>query len=354
MKKFFIKGLILVAALSLVFSYLPVNKAEAAEYYVDTVIKRMEAREKAARQTGKPVNMTEQLLDGWFISKYHEFVDRKLNAQLNRLVNWYRDNNRNNDYRNIERMVGLTLKQKGNVNNTKVDLNTAEKENIYNAPDNTYTNEGPTPITRLTASYQKKYTQTKSTTLTNGMNATFGYKFTSTVGVPGTGSTGHELSFTLGYNMNKSETNTVTEERTYTVPSQTITVAPYKKVRVIESLDLYSQGGKQFMKGDFEVKFNDHEIVDKLYKPGYRQTDFNTISYGINKLDKANRVPVPRTFKDFIGGNKIVDASNMNLNLEGEFNIKGTAVVHNITTQELDLNGKPTGKINTVSKKIEK
>ncbi|WP_163653603.1 ETX/MTX2 family pore-forming toxin [Listeria sp. PSOL-1] len=320
----------------------------------EAISHKMVKRDKYAKWGIEPLNLTKQLVDGWYAALPKKFNDGKISFDKLIWLLWNYQNimkaakNEDAAYDFLKDEIGLKI-QGGNMETVKTDLQKATKKNLYTTISNPYINRTSDIQKFNTSSFQKKYTQTINTKLTNGLKSTFGYKVTTSATLPGVGGVSTELSFGLEYNMSHEQGTITSEERTYTAPSQTVTVNPKRQVKVTEVLDLYSQGGTQKMKGNFTVTFDKNKTGIAV--------NLNDINSGLIWLEvDQNHMNSVYGLTEILGPDTgQIDGKTIETEgLGGTFNIDGTVIGHTVLLQEFDLDGNPVSGSKVLSKKFVK
>ncbi|MDV6348989.1 mosquitocidal toxin [Bacillus thuringiensis] len=307
-----------------------------AESYIDTVQDRMKQRDRESKLTGKPINMQEQIIDGWFLARFWIFKDQNNNHQTNRFISWFKDNLASSKgYDSIAEQMGLKIEALNDMDVTNIDYTSKTGDTIYNGISE-LTNYTGTTQKMKTDSFQRDYTKSESTSVTNGLQ--LGFKVAAK-GVVALAGADFETSVTYNLSSTTTETNTISDK--FTVPSQEVTLSPGHKAVVKHDLRKMVYFGTHDLKGDLKVGFNDKEIVQKFIYPNYRSIDLSDIRKTMIEIDKWNHVNTI-DFYQLVGvKNHIKNGDTLYIDTPAEFTFNGANPYYRATFTEYDENGNP-------------
>ncbi|MCU5087013.1 epsilon-toxin family protein [Bacillus cereus] len=305
------------------------------EYYTDIVRDRMKQRDVESKLTGKPINMQEQIIDGWFLARFWIFNSQNNDHQTNRFIHWFKDNVTSPEgYNSIAEQMGLKIEAINNMDVSNINYTSKTGDTIYNGVAELKNYTGTTQKMK-TDSYTKEYTKSQSTAVTNGLQ--LGYKV-SAKGIVALSGVDFETSVTYNLSSTTTETSTVADK--YTVPSQEVTLAPGHKVIVKHDLRKMIYSGTHDLKGDLNVTFNDKELVQKFIYPNYRTINLSDIRKTMIEMDEWDYIEQPVDFYQLVGGkNYIKNGETLYINTPATFIFDGANPYYRAEFIEYDKNG---------------
>ncbi|MES5896792.1 ETX/MTX2 family pore-forming toxin [Bacillus cereus group sp. RP43] len=310
--------------------------APYAESYIDTVQNRMKKRDMESKRTSKPIDMQAQIIDGWFLARFWIFKDQNNNHQTNRFISWFKDNiSSSNGYDNIAKQMGLKIEALRDMDVTNIDYTSKMGDTIYNGVSELKNYTGSTQKMK-TDSFQRDYTKSISTAVTNGLQ--LGFKVTAK-GIVALAGLDFETS--VMYNLSSTSTEISTISDKFTVPSQEVTLPPGHKAIIKHDLRKMVYSGTHDLKGDLNVTFNDKELVQKFIYPNYRTINLSNIKKAMAEIDKFNNEK-PVDFYQLIGkGNRIKNDNTLYIESPAKFIFDGANPYYRATFTEYDKEGNP-------------
>ncbi|MGN9865400.1 epsilon-toxin family protein [Bacillus swezeyi] len=307
-----------------------------SESYIDTVHNRMKQRDLESKLTGKPINMQEQIIDGWFLSRFWIFKDQNNNHQTNRFISWFKDNLASSKgYDSVAEQMGLNIEALNHMDVVNIDYTSKTGDTIYNGVSE-LTNHTGTTQKMKTDSFQRDYTKSQSTSITNGLQLGFKVSAKGVIALAGA-----DFETSVAYNLSTTTTETTTVSDKFTVPSQEVTLAPGHKAIVKHDLRKMVYSGTHDLKGDLKVTFNDKEIVQKFIYPNYRSINLSDIRKTMTEIDEWNHVK-PVDFYQLVGvKNHIKDGDTLYIDTPAKFTLNGANPYYRATFTEYDENGNP-------------
>ncbi|EOO04751.1 hypothetical protein IAW_06065 [Bacillus cereus str. Schrouff] len=305
------------------------------EYYTDIVRDRMKQRDLESKLTGKPINMQEQIIDGWFLARFWIFNSQNNNHQTNRFIHWFKDNVASHGgYNSIAEQMGLKIEAINNMDVSNINYTSRAGETIYSGTAELKNYTGATQKMK-TDSFQKDYTKSQSTAVTNGLQ--LGYKV-SAKGIVALAGVDFETSVTYNLSSTATETSTVSDK--YTVPSQEVTLAPGHKVIVKHDLKKMIYSGIHDLKGYLNVTFNDKELVQKFIYPNYRTINLSDIRKTMIEMDEWDHIEQPVDFYQLVGTkNYIKNGDTLYINTPATFTFDGANPYYRAEFIEYDKDG---------------
>ncbi|MDO6632219.1 epsilon-toxin family protein [Bacillus thuringiensis] len=307
-----------------------------AESYIDVVQDRMKQRDKESKLNGKPINMQEQIIDGWFLARFWIFKDQNNSHQANRFISWFKDNIASSKgYNSIAEQMGLKIEAENDMDVTNIDYTSKTGDTIYNGISELKNYTGSTQKMK-TDSFQRDYTKSQSTSVTNGLQ--LGFKVAAKGIIALTGAD-FETSVTYNLSTTTTETNTISDK--FTVPSQEVTLPSGHKAIVKHDLRKMVYYGTHDLKGDLIVSFNDKEIVQKFIYPNYREINLSDIRKTMIEIDEWNHLN-PVNFYELVGvKNHIKNGETLYIDTPAKFMFNGANPYYRATFTEYDENDNP-------------
>ncbi|PFN52289.1 epsilon-toxin family protein [Bacillus thuringiensis] len=307
--------------------------------YIDIVQDRMKQRDIESKRTGKPINMQEQIIDGWFLARLWIFKDQNNNHQTNRFITWFKNNVASSKgYDSIAEQMGLKIEALSDMDISNVNYKSKLGDTIYNGISE-LTNYTGSVQKMKTDSFQRDYTKSQSTSVTNGLQV--GFKVTAKSVITLAAGAGVDFETSVAYNLSSTTTETNTISDKFTVPSQEVTLPPGHKAIIKHDLRKMVYSGSHDLKGDLKVTFNDKELVQKFIYPNYRSIDLSDIRKAMIEIDKVNHVQ-PSDFYQLVGvKNHIKKGDTLYVDTPAEFNFNGANPYYRATFTEYDEDGNP-------------
>ncbi len=307
---------------------------QRAESYIDIVHNRMKQRDIESKMTGKSINMQEQIIDGWFLARFWIFKDQNNSHQTNRFISWFKDNLASpGGYDSIAEQMGLKVAALNDMDISNVNYTSKTGDTIYNGVSELKNITGTTQKMK-TDSFQRDYTKSQSTSITNGLQ--LGFKV-SAKGIVALAGADFEASVNYNLSTTATETNTISDK--FTVPSQEVTLAPGHKAIVKHSLKKMVYSGTHDLKGDLTITFNDKDLVQKFIYPNYKAIDLSNIRKAMTEIDEWNHVK-PTDFYQLVGNkNYIKNGDTLYIETPAKFTLNGGNPYYTATFTEYDENG---------------
>ncbi|PGT99566.1 mosquitocidal toxin [Bacillus cereus] len=304
--------------------------------YIDIVQDRMKQRDKESKLSGEAINMQEQIIDGWFLSRFWIFKDQDNNHQTNRFISWFKDNLASpKGYDQIAEQMGLNIEALNDMDTSNVNYTSKIGDTIYNGISELTNNTGTTQKMK-TDSFQRDYTKSETTSVTNGLQVGFKVVAKGIVYLAGA-----DLEASVNYNLSTttSLTNAVSDK--FTVPSQEVTLPPGHKAVIKHNLNKMVYSGTHDLKGDLTVSFNDKELVQKFIYPNYREINLSDIRKTMNEIDEVNNVN-PVDFYQLVGvKNHVKNGDTVYIDTPAKFTFNGANPYYRAIFTEYDDNGNP-------------
>ncbi|WP_044796007.1 epsilon-toxin family protein, partial [Bacillus cereus] len=229
--------------------------------------------------------------------------------------------------------IGLKIEALHDMDVSNIKYTSKTGDTIYNGVSELTNNTGLTQKMK-TDSFQRDYTKTESTSVTNGLQ--LGFKVAAK-GIIALAGADFETSVTYNLSVNKTETNTVSDK--FTVPSQEVTLVPGHKAIVKHDLRKMVYEGEHDLKGDLQVTFNDKELVRKFIYPNYRQINLSDIRKTMIEIGEWNHVQ-PVDFYQLVGNkNHIKNGDTLYIETPAHFTFNGANPYYRATFTEYDENG---------------
>ncbi|MBN3522659.1 ETX/MTX2 family pore-forming toxin [Paenibacillus apiarius] len=305
----------------------------AAESYIDTVYLRIKDRDTQSKLTHKPINMQQQILDSWFLARFWILKDQS-SHQANRFISWYKANLASpKGYDSIAEQMGLTIEAVHDMDVSNVNYTSKTGDTIYRGTSE-LTNFTSTTQKMKTDSFQKDYTKSQATSVTNGMQLGFKVAAKGVVALAGA-----DFETSVTYNLSTTNTETFTESDKYTVPSQEVTLPAGHKAIVTHDLRKMVYSGTHDLKGDLKVTFNDKTLVQKFYYPNYKEITLNDARNTINAISKWNGWKDIDLFQLMGYNNYLKNGTTLYIDTPAQFTFNGATPYYRATFKEYDKNG---------------
>ncbi|MGX1461270.1 toxin ETX/toxin MTX2 [Bacillus thuringiensis] len=311
--------------------------------YIDVVQDRMKTRDLESRLFNTPVNIQEQIIDGWFLARFWIFKDQNNSHQTNRFISWFKNNLASaKGYDSIAEQIGLKIEAREDMDISNVQYTSKIGETIYQGISE-LTNTFNITQKLKSDSFQRDYTKSQTTSITNGLQ--LGFKVAAKGVVPLAGAD-FEASVTYNLSGTSSETSTISDK--FSVPSQEVTLPPGHKAIIKHDLRKMIYSGTNDVKGDLNVTFDDKEIIQKFIHSNYKSINLSGIRATMIAIDEWNKV-TPTDFYNLLGKkNYIKDGETIYIDTPAKFNFNGATPYYRATFTQYDENGKlvKTQKIN--------